>query len=300
MAKRPKKGFKARVSEPRFRINMQIRVPEIRLVGDNLDEISKAAGEKIETGVLSTRKAYKLAEMAGLDLVEISPNAKPPVCKITDYQKFLFQRKKRDKEIKSNAVKTVIKEIRFGPNTDDHDFEFKIRYAEKFLESGYKVKAFVQFRGRAIVFKERGELLLLRFIQKLGDLGTPEALPKMEGRRMFVFIAPKKSPKKKGTPKKNSKSSKDKAKAKAKAAERSKAAENTDKPKAIDNAVVDPKAADNTAKPKAVDNAAVSPKAADNSDKPKAVDKTAVDPKAADNTAKPKAVDKTADKPKES
>ncbi len=208
MAKRPRKGFRKGPVEPRFRINLQIRVPEIRLVGDNLEEISNAVGMKIESGVMTTKRAYRLAEQVGLDLVEISPKASPPVCRIINYKKFLFQRKKREKEIKSKTVKTVIKEIRFGPNTDDHDFQFKIRHAEKFLQSGFKVKAFVQFRGRSIVFKERGELLLLRFIQELEELGAPEALPKMEGRRMFVFLAPKKIPKKASAKKKPEKAPK--------------------------------------------------------------------------------------------
>lgn len=134
-----------------------------------------------------------------LDLVEISAAAKPPVCKIIDYSKFLYDRKKREKEIKAKAVKTVIKEIRFGPNTDDHDFQFKLRHAVGFLEEGSKVKAYVQFKGRTIVFKERGELLLLRFMKELEDYGAAEAMPRLEGRRMSVIIGPKKrkKPKKK-------------------------------------------------------------------------------------------------------
>ncbi len=128
----------------------------------------------------------------GLDLVEISPKADPPVVRIIDYRKFLYERKKKEKELKSKQVKTVIKEIRFGPNTDDHDFEFKLRHAKKFLEEGAKVRAYVFFRGRTIVFKERGELLLLRFLKELEEYGAAEALPKMEGRRMVVIVAPKK------------------------------------------------------------------------------------------------------------
>lgn len=128
----------------------------------------------------------------GLDLVVISPKADPPVCKIIDYKKFLYQRKKKDKELKAKTAKTVVKEIRFGPNTDDHDFEFKLRHAKRFLEEGAKVKAYVHFRGRTIVFKDRGELLLLRFLKELEDYGAAEALPKMEGRRMNVIISPKK------------------------------------------------------------------------------------------------------------
>jgi translation initiation factor IF-3 len=131
-----------------------------------------------------------------LDLVEISPKAKPPVVRIIDYNKFLYDRKKKEKEIKAKAAKTVIKEIRFGPNTDDHDFEFKLRHAKKFLEEGAKVKAYVHFRGRTIVFKDRGELLLLRFLKELEDFGAAEALPKMEGRRMIVVVSPKKAKKK--------------------------------------------------------------------------------------------------------
>lgn len=131
-----------------------------------------------------------------LDLVEISPNAIPPVARITDFNKFLYDKKKKEKEIKAKASKTVIKEIRFGPNTDDHDFEFKVRHAKTFLEEGAKVKAYVQFKGRAIVFKDRGELILLRFLKELEELGAAEALPKLEGRRMHVVVAPKKTAKK--------------------------------------------------------------------------------------------------------
>lgn len=127
-----------------------------------------------------------------LDLVEISPNADPPVCKITDYQKFLYQQKKKQKEMKAKAVKVVVKEIRFGPNTDDHDFEFKLRHAEKFLKEGAKVKAYVFFKGRSILFKEQGEILLLRFATELEELGKVEQLPRLEGKRMTMFITPKK------------------------------------------------------------------------------------------------------------
>jgi translation initiation factor IF-3 len=175
-----------------FRINEQIKLPSIRLVGEDMEQISLAAGKEIEPGVYSTRLVLEWANTLGLDLVEISPNADPPVCKIIDYNKFLYNKKKREKEIKAKAVKTVIKEIRFGPNTDDHDFEFKVRHAKEFLEEGSKVKAYVQFKGRSIVFNDRGELLLLKFIKELDELGAAEALPKLEGRRMFVMIAPKK------------------------------------------------------------------------------------------------------------
>lgn len=175
-----------------FRINDYIRVPEVRLVGENLDEISQAVGQTVEPGVYPTRKVKDWADAMQLDLVEISPNADPPVVKITDFQKFLYDKKKKEKELKAKSAKTVIKEIRFGPNTDDHDFDFKMRHAQKFLEEGAKVKAYVQFRGRTIAFKERGELLLLRFIKSLEEQGAAESLPKLEGRRMFVMIGPKK------------------------------------------------------------------------------------------------------------
>ena len=176
--------------EPEFRINRRISSPEIRLVGDNMNEISAVAGRTVETDVYNTRQAIQWAEDLGLDLVEISPKANPPVCKIIDYQKFLYNRKKKQKELKAKTQKTVVKEIRFGPNTDDHDFDFKLRHAKKFLEEGSKVKAYVHFRGRSIVFKERGELLLLKFIKELDGLGAAENLPKLEGRRMNVIVSP--------------------------------------------------------------------------------------------------------------
>lgn len=181
---------------PQLRINDRIRVPNIRLVGDNFDEISEFAGRKIEPGVIDTRDGKKWANLMGLDLVEINPKAAPPVCKIIDYQKFLYQKKKKEKELKAKTSKTVIKEIRFGPNTDDHDFEFKLRHAKKFLSEGAKVKAYVFFKGRTIVFKDRGELLLLKFLQELDEYGAAEALPKMEGRKMIVMVSPKKKNKK--------------------------------------------------------------------------------------------------------
>lgn len=174
------------------RINQEIRVPQIRLVGDNFGEISEIAGRTVETGVFQTRQALEWAEALTLDLVEITPNADPPVCKIVDYQKFLYDKRKKEKEIKSKSVKTIVKEIRFGPNTEEHDFEFKVKHARNFLAEGSKVKAYVQFRGRAIVFKDRGELLLLRFLKELEDMGAAEALPKLEGKKMLVTIAPKK------------------------------------------------------------------------------------------------------------
>jgi len=179
-----------------FKINGLIRVPEVRLVGDNLDQISEEVGEKIASDVYKTTKVREWAAVMELDVVEISGTATPPVVRITDFKKFLYNKKKREKELKAKTSKTVIKEIRFGPNTDEHDFEFKLRHATKFLEEGAKVKAYVHFRGRTIVFKDRGELLLLRFIKELGGLGVAENLPKLEGRRMTVIIAPAKKGKK--------------------------------------------------------------------------------------------------------
>lgn len=150
-------------------------------------------GDFVEGGnaVLLTEKAIQLAEENDLDLVEISPNADPPVCKIIDYAKFKFEQKKKQKEIKANAAKVVLKEIRFGPNTDDHDFNFKLKHAISFLKEGAKVKAYVHFVGRSIVFKERGEMLLLKFAQALEDVGIVEQMPRLEGKRMNIFIAPK-------------------------------------------------------------------------------------------------------------
>ena len=162
------------------RINGDIRNPEIRLVGDN-----------IEPGLYSSREALRLAQELELDLVEISPNAVPPVCKIIDYNKFLYEKKKKEKEIKSNSQKTVLKEIRFTPHTDEHDIDFKVKHAEGFLKEGAKVKTYVQFKGRAIVFQDMGELLLLKFAKALEDLGQPEQLPKLEGKRMFMIMTPK-------------------------------------------------------------------------------------------------------------
>jgi translation initiation factor IF-3 len=141
---------------------------------------------------MTIEEAIKLADNEELDLVEISPNADPPVCKIVDYQKFLYQQKKKQKEMKAKATKVVVKEIRFGPNTDDHDYNFKLKHALKFLEDGAKVKAFVFFKGRSILFKEKGEILLLRFAQDLEEYGVVEQLPKLEGKRMIISLAPKK------------------------------------------------------------------------------------------------------------
>lgn len=190
--RRSKNNRPSREPKIHFRVNYQIRIPEVRLVGDNLDKVSEIAGYKIESGVYDTQQARKWAEALELDLVEISPKAIPPVVRIIDYNKFLYERKKKEKEMKAKAQKTVVKEIRFGPNTDDHDFEFKLRHAKKFLQEGAKVKAYVHFRGRTIVFKDRGELLLLRFLKELEEFGAAEALPKMEGRRMIVIVSPKK------------------------------------------------------------------------------------------------------------
>lgn len=185
-SKPPYNRFNPPQKKEEHRINSDIRVPEVRLVGEN-----------IEPGVYSTREALRMAEAEGVDLVEISPNAVPPVCRLIDYTKFLYDKKKKEKEIKSNSQKTVIKEIRFTPHTDDHDFDFKVKHAEKFLKDGSKVKCYVQFKGRAIVFQDMGELLLLKFAKSLEELGLPEQLPKLEGKRMFMIMNPKTSIKKK-------------------------------------------------------------------------------------------------------
>lgn len=149
-------------------------------------------GDNVEVGVYATSKAMEIANEQGLDLVEISPKAIPPVCKVMDYKKFLYEQKKREKILKSKATKVIIKEIRFGPNTDDHDYEFKKKHAEKFLKDGAKLKAFVFFKGRSIIFKEKGQILLLRLAQDLEEVGKVEQMPKLEGKRMIMFIAPKK------------------------------------------------------------------------------------------------------------
>ncbi len=164
----------------------------MRLVGEDFNEISEAAGRAIEAGVYPTDLAMKWAYDMGVDLVEITDKADIPVCKIIDFNKFLYLKRKKEKEIKAKTLKTVVKEIRFGPHTDDHDFDFKLKHAIKFLEEGAKVKAYVQFRGRAIVFKDRGELVLLRFIKELEPYGSTEELPKLEGKRMHVILSPKK------------------------------------------------------------------------------------------------------------
>lgn len=151
----------------------------------------RVVGEEIETAVMSIQDALKLADSLELDLVEISPNADPPVCRIVDYQKFLYQQKKKQKEIKAKATRVVVKEIRFSPNTDDHDYNFKLRHAIKFLEEGAKVRAYVFFKGRSILFKEQGEVLLLRFANDLEEYGKVEQLPRLEGKRMIISISPK-------------------------------------------------------------------------------------------------------------
>ncbi|MFQ7112860.1 translation initiation factor IF-3 [Hallella bergensis] len=164
----------------RYRVNGQIRAREVRVVSDDGAE------------VMPTRQALDLARQQGMDLVEISPNAQPPVCRIIDYSKFLYQQKKRQKEMKQKQVKVDVKEIRFGPQTDDHDYNFKLNHAKQFLKEGNKVRAYVFFRGRSILFKEQGELLLLRFANDLEEYAKVEQLPKLEGKRMFLFLAPKK------------------------------------------------------------------------------------------------------------
>src|SRR5881398_3464521 len=171
--------------EAEHRINHFIRVPQVRLVGDN-----------VTVGVYPTQEALKMAQEQQLDLVEISPQADPPVCKIIDYNKFLYDKKKKEKEMKAKAKTTEMKEIRFTPNTDDHDFDFKSKHAENFLKEGNKVKAYVQFKGRAIQFKDRGELLLLKFADRLKDFGQLESMPKLEGKRMLAIFTPKTGKKK--------------------------------------------------------------------------------------------------------
>lgn len=181
MRKDNRRPFVRREETEQHKINGKITAREIRLVIE---------GE--EPRVMTTSDAIRLAEEQELDLVEISPNAVPPVCKIMDYRKFLYNQKRKQKELKAKQSKVILKEIRFGPNTDDHDFQFKLTHARKFLEEGSKVKAYVFFRGRTIVFKDRGEILLLKFVQELADVGTLEQMPKLEGKRMIVMINPKK------------------------------------------------------------------------------------------------------------
>lgn len=176
-----KKKFVKREEKVLHRINDKIQARQIRLVREGQEPI-----------VMATPAALKLAEEEGLDLVEISPKADPPVCKILDYKKFLYNQKKKQKELKAKQSKIVVKEIRFGPNTDDHDFNFKLAHAKKFLEEGSKLKAYVFFKGRTIVFKDRGEILLLRLAQELAEFGVVEQMPKLEGKKMIMMINPKK------------------------------------------------------------------------------------------------------------
>lgn len=175
--------FNNKKKEEPYRINELINARQVRLAGDN-----------VEQGVYSISEALRIADDLGLDLIEISPNADPPVCRIADYQKFLYQQKKKQKEQKAKTVKVVVKEIRFGPQTDDHDFNFKLKHAKGFLEEGAKVKAYVFFKGRSILFKEQGEVLLLRFATELEDYAKVDQLPTLEGKKMILMMSPKKMP----------------------------------------------------------------------------------------------------------
>lgn len=177
--KAPYQGRQKKQNE--HRLNDEITAKEVRVVGEN-----------IEPAVYPLERALKMAQELEVDLVEISPTAVPPVCRLIDYKKFLYEKKKKDKEQKAKSKQSEIKEIRFTPNTDDHDFDFKAKHAYKFLQDGNKVKCYVQFKGRAIMFKDRGELLLLKFAERLAEVGTLESMPKMEGRRMFAIFTPKK------------------------------------------------------------------------------------------------------------
>ncbi len=189
---RPKPGQRGQRQQDLYATNEQIRAREVRLVGDN-----------VEQGVYPLQKALRIARDQELDLVEISPTANPPVCRVLDYQKFLYQQKKKQKEQKAKATKVVVKEIRFGPQTDDHDYNFKLKHAIGFLQEGSKVKAYVFFRGRSILFKEQGEVLLLRFANDLEEYGKVEMMPVLEGKRMTIMLSPvkPKAPKKEAAPK---------------------------------------------------------------------------------------------------
>ena len=167
--------------QAQYRVNEQIRVREVRIVGES------------GSTVMPTKEALDMARQQGVDLVEISPNANPPVCRLIDYSKFLYQQKKRAKEMKAKQVKVEVKEIRFGPQTDEHDYQFKLKHAKEFLEEGNKVRAYVFFRGRSILFKEQGEVLLLRFANDLEEVGKVESMPSLEGKKMFLYLAPKKA-----------------------------------------------------------------------------------------------------------
>lgn len=183
MQKKPKAKpfFRPRTPQNEHRLNNEITAPEVRVIG-----------EDIEPGIYPIAVAIKMAQGKEVDLVEISPSAVPPVCRIIDYKKFLYEKKKKDKEQKAKAKQSEVKEIRFTPNTDDHDFDFKAKHAENFLQDGNKVKCYVQFKGRAIMFQERGELLLLKFAERMAEFGVLESMPKMEGRRMLAMFSPKK------------------------------------------------------------------------------------------------------------
>jgi translation initiation factor IF-3 len=177
---RPMYNRGRRSLEPEHKINNRIQASQVRLVGEN-----------ITVGVYSLSEALKIADQQELDLVEISPNADPPVCRVVDYKKFLYEQKKKKKEQKANQAKQDVKEIRFGPNTDEHDFEFKLKHAENFIQEGHKVRAYVFFKGRAIVYKERGEVLLLQLAQRLQEIAKVEQLPRLEGKKMFLMLSPK-------------------------------------------------------------------------------------------------------------
>ena len=179
-----RRNYRRQQRREEHRINDRIRVPEVRLVGDN-----------VEQGIYPLREAQEIAEAQGLDLVEISPNAKTPVCRVMDYQKFMYEQRKRQREQRAKSVKVVVKEIRFGPQTDDHDYNFKLKHAVGFLKDGAKVRAYVFFRGRSILFKDQGELLLLRFANDLEEYARVEQLPVLEGKRMTLMLAPKTQPK---------------------------------------------------------------------------------------------------------
>ena len=204
-----------------YRVNEQIRAREVRVVSEGNSE------------VMPTRKALDLAHQEGVDLVEISPNAQPPVCRLIDYSKFLYQQKKHQKEMKQKQVKVEVKEIRFGPQTDEHDYQFKLKHGMEFLNAGNKVRAYVFFRGRSILFKEQGEVLLLRFANDLEEYGKVEQMPKLEGKKMFLYIAPKKA----GVVKKSQqKLDREKREAEAKAAQKAEAEANAEKSSILANA----------------------------------------------------------------
>lgn len=204
-----------------YRVNEKIHVREVRVVSDEGSE------------VMPTRKALDLARQQGVDLVEISPNAQPPVCRLIDYSKFLYQQKRRQKELKQKQVRQEVKEIRFGPQTDEHDYQFKLKHAKEFLSEGNKVRAYVFFRGRSILFKEQGEVLLLRFANDLEEYGKVEQMPKLEGKKMFLYMGPKKA----GVAKKSQqKLDREKREAEAKAAEQAERAANAEKNSLLANA----------------------------------------------------------------